>query len=132
MVSSQPRKLGDQRGQTCALSEEPAAVIPHAGICEGGVGQPTSLPQSEEKSRLAIHVNLCDVPSMPHVAELLKEASKLDRFDRAELVSSLLEDLESSPHYVTDEEAMSRVDELKSGKVIGLTEEEFWTACGRP
>ena len=69
---------------------------------------------------------------MPHVAELLKEASLLDRFDRAELVSSLLEDLESSPHYVTDEEAMSRVDELKSGKVIGLTEEEFWTACGRP
>ena len=24
--------------------EEPGAVIPHAGICEGGVGQPTSLP----------------------------------------------------------------------------------------
>ena len=25
--------------------EEPGAVVPHAGICEGGVGQPTSLPQ---------------------------------------------------------------------------------------
>ena len=24
--------------------EEPGAVIPHAGICEGGVGQPASLP----------------------------------------------------------------------------------------
>ena len=26
------------------IPEEPGAVIPHAGICEGGVGQPTSLP----------------------------------------------------------------------------------------
>lgn len=68
---------------------------------------------------------------MRHVAELLKEASKLDRIDRSELVSSLLEDLESSPHYVSDEEALRRVDELRSGKVRGLTEEEFWTACGR-
>ncbi len=27
--------------------EEPGAVVPHAGICEGGTGQPVSLPQSE-------------------------------------------------------------------------------------
>ena len=47
---------------------------------------------------------------MSKVAEILKEASKLDRLDRAELVSSLLEDLDSSPHYVTDEEALRRVD----------------------
>ena len=26
------------------IPEEPGAVIPHAGICEGGVGQPMSLP----------------------------------------------------------------------------------------
>ena len=26
------------------IPEEPGAVIPHAGICEGGVGQPASLP----------------------------------------------------------------------------------------
>ena len=26
------------------IPEEPGAVIPHAGICEGGVGQTTSLP----------------------------------------------------------------------------------------
>ena len=26
--------------------EEPGAVVPHAGICEGGTGQPVSLPQS--------------------------------------------------------------------------------------
>jgi hypothetical protein len=26
------------------IPEEPVAVIPHAGICKGGVGQPASLP----------------------------------------------------------------------------------------
>ena len=26
------------------IPEEPGAVIPHAGICEGGVGKPKSLP----------------------------------------------------------------------------------------
>ena len=31
------------------IPEEPAAVIPHAGICEGGVGKPKSLPESPEK-----------------------------------------------------------------------------------
>ena len=30
----------------CASSEEPGAAIPHAGICEGGVEQSASLPQS--------------------------------------------------------------------------------------
>ena len=68
---------------------------------------------------------------MLHVAELLKEASKLDIKDRAELVSSLLEDLDPHPHYVSDEEAMQRLSDLKSGKVKGLSEEEFWKACGR-
>ncbi len=34
----------------CArLPEEPGAVVPHAGICEGGTGQPVSLPQSLKK-----------------------------------------------------------------------------------
>lgn len=68
---------------------------------------------------------------MAQVAELLKEASKLDPLDRAELISSLLEDLDSSPHYVSDEEALRRLQELKSGTVKGLSEEEFWKACGR-
>jgi hypothetical protein len=69
---------------------------------------------------------------MSQVAELLKEASKLDLLDRAELVSSLLEDLDPSPHYVSDEEAVQRLQDLKSGKVKGLSEDEFWKACGRP
>jgi hypothetical protein len=68
---------------------------------------------------------------MSQVTTLLKEACKLDPLDRAELVSSLLEDLDPSPRWVSDEEALSRLDELKSGKVKGLSEEEFWKACGR-
>jgi len=68
---------------------------------------------------------------MTQVAKLLKEASKLDLPDRAELVSSLLEDLDPQPHYVSDEEVFERLEELKSGKVQGLSKEEFWKACGR-
>lgn len=68
---------------------------------------------------------------MSQVAALLKEASKLDLPDRAELVSSLLEDLDPQPHYVSDEEVFERLEELKSGKVQGLSKEEFWKACGR-
>ena len=68
---------------------------------------------------------------MSQVAELLKVASGLDRLDRAELVSSLLEDLDPSPHYITDDEVRQRLEDLKSGSAKGLSEEEFWKACGR-
>jgi hypothetical protein len=68
---------------------------------------------------------------MTQVAELLKEASKLDMRERVELISSLLEDIDPSPHYVSDEEALQRLHELKSGKVQGLSEDAFWKACGR-
>jgi hypothetical protein len=68
---------------------------------------------------------------MSQVATLLREASKLDFLDRAELVSSLLEDLDPKPHYVSDEEVMERLEELKSGKIQGLSMEDFWKACGR-
>lgn len=68
---------------------------------------------------------------MLQVFELLNEASKLDRPDRAELVSALLEDLDQDPHWVSDEEALQRLNDLKSGKAKGLSEEEFWKACGR-
>ncbi len=69
---------------------------------------------------------------MTQVTALLKEASKLDLPERAELVSSLLEDLDPEPHYVSDGEVLERLEELRSGKVKGLSEEEFWKACGRP
>jgi putative addiction module component (TIGR02574 family) len=68
---------------------------------------------------------------MLQVFELLNEASKLDRPDRAELVSALLEDLDQDPHWVSDEEALQRLNDLKSGRVKGLSEEEFWKVCGR-
>lgn len=68
---------------------------------------------------------------MRQVAALLKEALKLDPTERAELVSWLLEDLDPEPHYVSDEEVLERFEELKSGKVKGLTKEKFWKACGR-
>jgi hypothetical protein len=38
---------GDAR--PARLPEEPGAVTPHTGICEEGVGQPASLPQSAKK-----------------------------------------------------------------------------------
>ncbi len=68
---------------------------------------------------------------MSQVADLLKEASKLDLQDRAELISSLIEDLDPIPHYVSDEEALQRLHDLKSGRVKGLSADEFWKACGR-
>lgn len=68
---------------------------------------------------------------MSPVEELIKEASKLGSADRAELVSSLLEDLDPSPHHVSDEEALQRLEELKSARVEGMSEDEFWKACGR-
>jgi hypothetical protein len=69
---------------------------------------------------------------MTQVKALLKEAARLDPLDRAELVSSLLEDLDPEPHCVSDEEVLQRLKELKSGKIQGLSTEEFWKACGRP
>ena len=69
---------------------------------------------------------------MTQVTALLKEASKLGLPERNELVSSLLEDLDPEPHYVSDGEVLERLEELRYGKVKGLSEEEFWKACGRP
>lgn len=68
---------------------------------------------------------------MSKVAELLEEASKLDRTDRGKLILSLLEDLDSNPHCVSDEDARRRLEDLKSGRVKGLSEKDFWIACGR-
>jgi len=84
-----------------------------------------------EKSPLERPLISATVFPMSQVAELLKEASKLDPLDRAELVSSLLEDLDPRPHWVPDEEVFRRLEDLKSGRVKGLSEEEFREACGR-
>ncbi len=47
------------------------------------------------------------------------------------LFSSRLENLDPSPHAVSDEEVLRCLDDLKSGRVKGLSENEFWKACGR-
>ena len=68
---------------------------------------------------------------MVRVHELIDAASALSVSDRAELVASLLEELDPHPHLVSDEEALKRRDALLSGEVAELSEEEFWKACGR-
>ncbi len=68
---------------------------------------------------------------MAQVADLLKKASELDLADKTELVSSLLEELSPALHHISDEEAIQRRDELLRGEVEGLSEKEFWAACGR-
>lgn len=84
----------------------------------------------KESAGFVLEIN--DPTAMPQVTAPLKEASKLDLQGRAELVSSLLEDLDPEPHYVSDEEVLERLEELRSGRVKGLTKEEFWKGCGRP
>ena len=49
----------------------------------------------------------------------------------ARLAAFLLETLEETHHWVDDEEVARRGEELDSGAVRGLTEAEFWAACGR-
>jgi hypothetical protein len=55
------KQTKDRRCPACAFTEEPGAVIPHAGICEGGTGQPVSLPQENETDRSYL-------PPLPHDA----------------------------------------------------------------
>ncbi len=86
---------------------------------------------SGEKSGLVDAISFGEGRLMSQVAELFKEASKLDRAAQVELVSSLLGNLDDGGHHVSDEEAMGRLEELKNGSVRGLSEEEFWKACGR-
>lgn len=68
---------------------------------------------------------------METIEAILEEASSLNYDKRVVLVSSLLEDLNPIEHDVSDEEALDRLSELKTGKVKGLSESEFWEACGR-
>lgn len=46
---------------------------------------------------------------MSQVAELIKEASKLDLQNRTELITALLDDLDASPRCVRDEKAVQRL-----------------------
>jgi hypothetical protein len=68
---------------------------------------------------------------MTKVAQLREAAADLSGPDRAELAAFLLGTLDDAHHWVDDEEVLRRREELDSGKVRGLTLEEFKAACGR-
>ncbi len=68
---------------------------------------------------------------MTEIAQLREAVSQLSPPDRAELAAFILGGLDEAHHWVDDEEAMRRRDELESGEVKGLTVEEFRKACGR-
>jgi len=63
------------------------------------------------------------------VAEIGEEAMKLDEEERAELASMILESLDGADPNDSDEdsltEAIRRGEELRSGKVKGVSAEEF-------
>jgi hypothetical protein len=67
---------------------------------------------------------------MTQVSEIRNAAIELDTADRAELAVFLLGSLEGAHHWVDDEEAMNRRDELDSGAVEGISREEFNRQCG--
>ena len=68
---------------------------------------------------------------MTEVDQLQEAASRLPSPDRARLAAFLLETLEETHYWVDDEEVARRGEELDSGAVRGLTDAEFWAACGR-
>ena len=68
---------------------------------------------------------------MIEAGQIREAASQLPVRERAELAAFLLEGLEDTHYWVDDEEVGRRRAELDSGEVKGLTEEEFWKACGR-
>jgi hypothetical protein len=63
-------------------------------------------------------------------AEITNLISTLDEGDRAELAGLLIDSLEAADPNDSDEdslaEAIRRGEELDSGKVQALTEDEFW------
>lgn len=60
-------------------------------------------------------------------AQLLEQIKELSREERTELLEELLSTFERPEEYerLWAEEAMRRYEDLKSGKVKGLTHEEF-------
>lgn len=67
---------------------------------------------------------------MSQILELRKAASALSTQERAELAAFLLGSLDEVHHWVDDDEAARRSEEMDAGNVRGLTREEFNRACG--
>ncbi len=68
---------------------------------------------------------------MTETAQLRDAVSRLSPPDRADLAAFLLNSLEGTPPWVSDEEVLQRKAEMDSGAVKGLTLAEFRAACGR-
>lgn len=60
-----------------------------------------------------------------------ESAVRLSKPERAELAVLHLGSLEDTHYWVDDEEVANRSAELDSGKVAGVTREEFRRLCGR-
>jgi hypothetical protein len=67
---------------------------------------------------------------MSQILEIRKAAGALSTQERAELAAFLLGSLDEVHHWVDDDDASLRSEELDSGKISGLTREEFNRACG--
>ncbi|MCH7229206.1 zinc-ribbon domain containing protein, partial [Haloferula sp. A504] len=95
-------------------SEEPGAVVPHAGICEGGAGRPASLPQSAKKMTFAdkknikLRLRLLNEQRLTRIRKLIERGlieSEKDVPEHAipvDLDSSSLADLILPPAYYED------------------------------
>jgi len=67
---------------------------------------------------------------MSTVTEISAALRRLPTDERLSLLHEFAEEL-GSAWDSSDKEAIQRLDDLKSGQVQGLSEEEFWKACGR-
>jgi hypothetical protein len=68
---------------------------------------------------------------MEGIVEIRETAARLSTPERAELAVFLLSSLDDTHHWVDDEEVQRRSQELESGEVQALTQEEFMRAVGR-
>ncbi len=68
--------------------------------------------------------------AMSQVADLRKAVTQLPVHERAALAEFLLDNLETAPLWVDDDEVERRSQELESGAVKGLTRDEFTRLCG--
>ncbi len=65
------------------------------------------------------------------IETLREEAARLPLEDRAAFAAYVLQTLPPPDFQVTDEEVAERLDELKSGKVQGLTTEQLFSEVAR-
>ncbi len=65
------------------------------------------------------------------IETLREEAARLSLKDRAAFAAYVLQTLPPPDFQVTDEEVAERLDELKSGKVQGLTTEQLFSEVAR-